>query len=63
MVFYRSKDESQGLPVIAFVRPGGKRVIIVGNLTDDAVSQSIAVGRKFLNAQLPPHSFTTFAEK
>ena len=63
MVAYRSKDENRGVPAIAFVRPGGKRVVIVGNLTDKAVAQSIAVGRKFLNAQLPPHSFTTFVEK
>jgi glucosylceramidase len=63
MVAYLSKDENQGVPAIAFVRPGGKRVVIVGNLTDKAVDQSIAVGRKFLNAQLPPHSFTTFVEK
>jgi len=63
MTAYLSKDENQDIPIIAFVRPDGRRVIIVGNMTGQSRAQSIAVGSKFLNAQLPPHSFTTFVEK
>lgn len=63
MVFYRSKDEGRGLPVVVFVRPSGKRVVVMGNLTDSAAERSLLVGKKFLNCNLAPHSFSTFAEK
>lgn len=63
MVFYRSKDKSNGLPVIVFVRPNGKRVVIAGNLTDNGIVQSIKIGKRYLNMTLSPHSFNTFSEQ
>lgn len=63
VLVYSSKDETQGFPLIAFVRPDGKRVIIVGNLTSQPRTVSISLGRRCLTQDLPPHSFHTFTEK
>ena len=63
MVAYSPKDATGGRPVIAFVRPDGRRVVIAANLTDAAAVQTLRLGSKFLNMQLEPHSFHTFVEK
>ncbi len=63
MVAYASRTETDGQPVIAFVRPDGKRVIITGNMGDKPRTSTVQIGRKFLNITLPPHSFHTFVEK
>lgn len=63
MVFYQSKDETGGLPVIAFLRPNGKRVAVAANFTDTPVTLSLQMGRKYLNSTLAPHSFHTFMER
>lgn len=60
---YKSKDETQGSPVIVFQRPDRKRVVIMGNLTDADRTASVQLGGKYLNATLPPHSFHSFVEK
>ena len=60
---YQSKDETKGTPVIAFLRPDGKRVIIVANLTSEPRSVSIDLGYRYsLTENLQPHSFHTFME-
>jgi len=63
MVYYLSKDENDGVPVIAFVRPNGKHIVIMGNLTKQSVTKSVQIGKKYLNVCLKSHSFNTFAEK
>ena len=60
---YVSREQTSGMPVIAFQRPDGKYVVISGNQTDDTRTLSVMIGKKYLNSQLQPHSFHTFAEK
>lgn len=60
---YKSKNDSQGLPVIVFARPDGKRVVIAANITDQPRQATVQLGKKFLNQLLPPHSFHTWREK
>ena len=60
---YKSKEESQGLPLIAFIRPDGKRVVIAANTTGETRQATVRLGHKFLNQSLPPHSFHTWREK
>lgn len=51
------------VPVIAFVRPDGKRVVIAANLTDRQNKTSIKLGKKYMNLTLAPHSFHTMVER
>ena len=60
LAFYPIKD---GLQVIVFLRPDGKRVVICGNTNNEAKSLSIQLGKRYLNATLAAHSFNTFVEK
>ncbi len=60
---YLPKDTNEGIPVVVFVRPGGKKVVVVGNLTDHEAARSLKMGKKYLNITLEPHSFNTFVEQ
>lgn len=60
---YTSRAATGGTPVIVFVRPDGKRIVVVGNVTDDARAVSVQLEGKYLSATLPAHSFHTFVEK
>ena len=63
MLAYSSRESNQGTPVIAFRRPDGRRVIIMGNQTDEPRTVSIKLDSRHLNVILQPHSFHTFVEK
>lgn len=63
MTGYVSRDESKGTPVIVFVRPDGKRVVIAGNQTDQERSVTVGLGKKHLNMAMPPHSFHSYIEE
>ena len=63
LLAYKSKDETQGTPLIAFVRTDGKRIIITANFTDSPRTTSLQLGRRFLNLTLQPHSFHTYVEQ
>ena len=63
MTGYVSRDESKGTPVIVFVRPDGKRVVIAGNQTDQERSVTVGLGKKHLNMTMPPHSFHSYIEQ
>ena len=63
MLAYQSKDETHGTPAIVFQRPDRKRIVIVGNLTEEARTVTVQLGRKYLNAALPAHSFHSFVER
>ena len=60
---YKSREETGGTPVIIFQRPDQKRVVVVGNLTNDARNVTVELKGKFLNVSLQPHSFHTFCER
>ncbi len=57
---YVARNETKGMPVIAFMRPDNKYVIVVGNFNDEKRETSIQIRNKFLNISLIPHSFNTF---
>lgn len=63
VVGYVSKADNDGVPVIAFIRPDGKRVVVAGNMTDGQRTVTVQVGRKYLDMTLQPHSFHTFVER
>ena len=63
MLRYSPRVEGEGVPVIVFRRPDGKLVVITGNLTEEVRTLSVKLGKKYLNATLPPHSLHTFAER
>ena len=63
LLAYKSKDETQGTPLIAFVRTDGKRIIITANFTDSPRTTSLQLGRRYLNLTLQPHSFHTYVEQ
>ena len=54
----------EGLQAIVFRRPDNRRVVICGNVGNEAKSISIEMAKgKYLNATLAAHSFNTFVEK
>lgn len=59
---YKSREENNGVSVIAFMRPDGKRVVIAGNFTDSQRTATVKLGGKYLNIPTPPHSFNTCVE-
>ena len=61
MVAYKAKEENGGsMPVIVFRTPEGENVVIAGNFADTAAPLSVELGGRYLQAELPPHSFHTF---
>lgn len=62
MVGYVSREETKGMPVIVFVKPDEKRVVIAGNHTDEARNATVRLGKKYLNMTLPAHSFHSYTE-
>ena len=56
-----SKDD--GLQAIVFERPDKKRVIICGNTAGEQQIISLQLGKQYLNATLPAHSFNTYIER
>lgn len=63
MMAYRSKAETKGTPLIVFVRPDGKRVVVAANTTDAPRTFSVGLGTRYLELQLQPHSFHTYVER
>lgn len=60
---YKSKDETNGLPVIVFQRLDGRRIVVTANLTDDVQTTTIQLGHKYLNIETAPHSFHSLLQK
>ena len=61
MVAYKAKEENGGsMPVIVFRTPEGENVVIAGNFADTAAPLCVELGGRYLQAELPPHSFHTF---
>ena len=48
------------MPVIVFRTPEGGNVVIAGNFADTAAPLCVELGGRYLQAELPPHSFHTF---
>ena len=54
---------AEGLQAIVFVTPQKKRIVIVGNSNAEQRQATIKLGKKYLVANMQPHSFHTFVEK
>lgn len=50
-------------PVLVAITPEGKYVVVAGNLGDSEKKISVEVKGKYLNLNLPPHSFNSYVEK
>ncbi len=62
MVGYHSKHNGN-TPVVVYLTPENKYVVIAGNFNDEAKTVSVKLGKKYLNADMPAHSFNTFVVK
>ncbi|MDE6353852.1 MAG: beta-glycosidase [Prevotella sp.] len=63
MVAYKEAEANGRTPVIVFVTPQNKRIVIAGNFNDNEKTITVQLGKRYLNAILKPHSFNTFTEK
>lgn len=62
MVGYSPKSNGN-TPVIVYQTPANKYVVIAGNFNDETKTVSVKLGKKYLNAEMPAHSFNTFVVK
>ena len=60
---YVPREQTGGLPVIVFLRPDKRYVVIAGNQTGEQRTATVRLGRKYLNMMLQPHSFNTYISK
>ena len=58
MVAYAGREHAK-TPVVVF-RTGKGYVVTAGNLTDEAVTCNVQLEGKYLNMNLPAHSFSTW---
>lgn len=63
MLAYTSREDTKGTPVIVFRRPDQRRVVVTANLTAEARTVCVRLGKKCLAPTLAPHSFHTFVEE
>ena len=63
MLGYVPREQTKGMPVIVFQRPDSRYVVIAGNQTDEQLTATVRLGKKFLNMTLQPHSFHTYMAK
>jgi glucosylceramidase len=50
-------------PVMIFIMPDKKKLVIAGNLSNDVQQLNIKIESKHLSVSLPAHSFNTFCEE
>jgi len=60
---YVPREQTKGMPVIVFQRPDKRYVIIAGNQTDEPRTATVKLGKKYLNMNLPAHSFNSYISK
>ena len=60
---YIPREKNGGMPIIIFLRPDGKYVVIAGNQTNEERRATIQLGKKYLNITLPAHSFHSFVSR
>ena len=59
---YKEKGEDN-LPVIVFLTPENKYLVVAGNFNDEPKNLTIQLGSKYLDVTLQAHSFNTFSMK
>lgn len=62
MVGYSPRG-TENTPVVVYRTQDGKYVVIAGNFSDTEKTVSVKIGKKYLNAGMPAHSFSTFVTK
>ena len=60
---YVPREQTGGMPVIVFLRPDKRYVVIIGNQTNEQLTATVRLGKKFLNMTLPAHSMHTYIAK
>ena len=55
-----SYDEGKRVSLLAVRNPDGKYAVIAGNFSDENHTMTVEVDGKYLNVQLPAHSFNSF---
>lgn len=60
VVAYASREKTNGTPTILFRRTDGRHVVVMANTTGEPRTITLQIGKKYLNATMPPHSFHTF---
>ena len=51
------------IPVLVAQTPKGKYIVVAGNLSNDTATVTVALGKKYLNISLAPHTMNTFVER
>ncbi|MDE5702641.1 MAG: beta-glycosidase [Bacteroides sp.] len=59
---YKERDEDW-LPVMVFLTPENKYLVVAGNFNDEARRLTVKLGNKYLDVTLQAHSFNTFCMK
>ena len=54
---------TEGTPLLVCRNPQGQLLVFAANTNDTPADLSLAIGNKYLNLTLPPHSFHTLYEK
>lgn len=62
MLRYKEKGEDRR-PIIVFLTPEGKYLVVAGNFNDEQQQLSVRLGDKYLEVTLQPHSLNTFCMK
>lgn len=62
MVGYSPKSNGN-TPVIVYKTPENKYVVVAGNFNNEDKTVTVKLGKKYLNADMPAHSFNTFIVK
>ena len=62
VLHYKEKGEDK-LPVIIFLTPENKYLVVAGNFNDEPKSLTLQLGDKYLDVTLKAHSFNTFSMK
>lgn len=57
---YVPREQTNGIPIIVFLRPDQKYVVIAGNQTNEERTATVQLGKKYLNMTLQPHSFHSY---
>lgn len=63
MIGYYPKNKERNTPIVVYATPGGKYVVVAGNLDNEPQQLTLKLGKRYLDAMLQPHSFNTFVEK
>lgn len=59
MVGYAGREYSN-TPVVVFRNAAGVHIVIAGNFTADKRMVNVKIGKRYLNMELPAHSFSTY---